>query len=176
MLKLKPPGSRILSQSPCPKLTREGGSGAHEPFTMELGASTEDASSRSAVNSTVLLSEGVSCAGGRRGPGAGRSAARMCIEAAPMSAARAAANANANAANAPASGVCTATGSLGEAGPAPSARSSAFVEPGEVRGASGERVHAKRPDEVRARPSTSAGDEPGGGGAAEGPIAAAPPP
>jgi len=43
-------------------------------------------------------------------------------------------------------------------------------------GASGERVRAKRPGEVRARPSASAGAEPGGGDAAEGPITAAPPP
>jgi len=87
----------------------------------------------------VLLSEGVSCAGGRRGPGAARSAERMCIEAASMSAARAAATASA-------SSVCTATGSLGAAGPAPSARLSGFVEPGEVSsadgGASGKRVRA----------------------------------
>ena len=78
-----------------------------------------------------------------------------------MSAARGAA------ANAAASGVCTATGGLGSAGPAPSAGPSAFVEPGEVSsadgGASGDRVRAKRPDEVRARPSASAGAEPRAG-------------
>ena len=99
--------------------------------------------------------------------------AKMCIEAASVSAARAAAAAAANTA---ASGVCTATGGLG----APSARPSAFVKPVEVPsadgGASGERVRAKRPNEVRARPSASAGAEPGGGDAAEGLIAAAPPP
>ena len=93
-----------------------------------------------------------------------------------MSAARAAAAAAAASPNAAASGVCTATGGLG----APSARPSAFVEPVEVSsadgGASGERVRAKRPDEVRARPSASAGAEPVGGGAAKGSIAAAPPP
>ena len=91
-----------------------------------------------------------------------------------------AAAAAAAAANAAASGVCRATGGLGAAGPAPSARSSAFVEPGEVSsadgGASGEWVRAKRPGEVRARPFASAGAKSGGGGAAERPIAAAPPP